>query len=116
MRLPVMITVLSERVAPETTSMTDTCVIAIGSCPAGGRAQAGAARSAIAILARAIWPCALLARFASAVPLTVIADVEDGAAFHGAGAVEARVAARTWRCDKRAATRVPSSIIGSSIR
>src|ERR1700694_170705 len=51
MRLPVMITVLSERVAPETTSITDTCVIAIARCLLP--VQAPAARSTIAVIARA---------------------------------------------------------------
>src|ERR1700682_3768695 len=51
MRLPLTITVLSERVVPETTSITDTCVIAIGGCPLP--VHAPTARSATAVTVRA---------------------------------------------------------------
>src|ERR1700674_3580720 len=52
MRLPVIITVLSDRVVPETTSITDTCVIPIGGCLLP--VQAMAARSGTAMSARRI--------------------------------------------------------------
>ena len=72
MRFPETRTVLSARVTPDVTSITETWVIAIASFPAGVRAQAVATKSATAIPARAFWRCALLARFPSAVPLIVI--------------------------------------------
>src|SRR6267143_3783501 len=62
MRLPVMITVLSARVVPEMTSITDTCVIAIGGCPRSEHAPE--VKSATAVTARASRG-ALLARFQS---------------------------------------------------
>jgi hypothetical protein len=71
MRLPETSTVLSGSVAPETTSITDTWVIAIASCRAGDPPQAVAARSAIAIPVRAICSCALPARFRSVASWTV---------------------------------------------
>ena len=71
-RLPETSTVLSARVSPAATSITDTCVIAIGCGPAGFRAQPVAVKSAIASPARITWSYALLAR------LTFCGGVEFG--------------------------------------
>src|ERR1700682_5866656 len=49
MRLPVMITVLSERVDPETTSITDTCAIAIAVCLRSESAHAVSSETATTV-------------------------------------------------------------------